>query len=52
MKRIMNLNLNGLLSVCVVVLMFFGSCSKGDIHGVNNNSKDGKDLTSHLAEEQ
>ena len=48
----MNLNLNGFLSVCVVVLMFFGSCSKGDIRGVNNNSKDGKDLTSHLTEEQ
>ena len=32
--------------------MFFGSCSKGDIRDVNNNSKDGKDLTSHLTEEQ
>ena len=48
----MNLNLNGFLSVCVVVLTFFGSCSKGDIRDVNNNSKDGKDLTSHVTEEQ
>lgn len=46
------MNLNGLLSVCVAVLMFFCSCSKGDIRNIGNNSKDGEDLTSHLTEEQ
>ncbi len=47
MKRIMNLN--SLLSVCIVVLMFLVSCSKSDICDIDDNSKDG---TNHLTEEQ